>query len=593
VTLPAIESQGGVLPSLRIECACDLAAVRAASLQVREFLVARGLSEDEVAGLELALVEAANNAVEHTTEAARELPLRIEAIVGWHEVELRIADHTPGFDWPEQAELPDDDSESGRGIFLIQSLVDRANYLRGRGENCLVLTKTHRLAAAAPQPAAPAPPAVETQLAELEAALDGMTEELSYSYETLTSIFRYSAQLASSQDLGSFAERLLRDALALTEADFVALRLFDSASGQLRVQRTEPAAELAEVWLKDTHSREAECARLRQDLWFDATHPLAKEDPLTRTGARLGVCHPLALNEQLLGTITLAREANDQAFRAAQINVLHTLADFLGIQIANEHFLQERMKTQVVRRELDIAAAIQRSLLPTRIPPAGPFSIATCCESAQDVGGDFLDVIPVGETGVLFVIADVMGKGIPAALFAAILRSVIRSLPQHFTDPALLLSTVNRILYDDFSRVDMFSTALVAYLDRPGRRLLTANAGHCPLLVAQPGEPGVQRIEASGPPLGVLAEVGYYAEQVSMRRGARALIYTDGVTELANPASEMFGEQRLIEWFAARRLVSHPSAALKAALKEELAHFQRGRQLRDDQTFIFLTQDAL
>jgi serine phosphatase RsbU (regulator of sigma subunit)/anti-sigma regulatory factor (Ser/Thr protein kinase) len=591
--LPMISNQEAtVLPSLRVECACDLAAVRSASLQVREFLAARGLSEEEIAGLELALVEAANNAVEHSTAEALGLPLRIEATVGGHEVELRIIDHTPGFDWPEQAELPDDDSEGGRGIFLIQSIVDRANYLRGRGENCLILTKTRLSQGADPAPAADAESAM--QIAELESALDGMTEELSYSYETLTSIFRYSAQLASSQDLGSFAERLLRDALALAEADVAVLRLFENDRGVLRVQLAEPAAALADVWLKDTHSCEAECARLRQDVWFDATHPLTKEDPLNGAGdLHLGVCHPLALNEQLLGTITLARKSGDHAFRAAQINVLHTLADFLAIQVANEGFLQERMRTQVVRRELDIAAAIQRSLLPTRIPAAGPFSIATCCESAQDVGGDFLDVIAVGDTGVLFVIADVMGKGIPAALFAAILRSVIRSLPQHFTDPALLLTTVNRLLYDDFSRVDMFSTALVAYLDRPGRRLLTASAGHCPLLVVQPGEAGVQRIEASGPPLGVLPEAGYFAELVSLRRGARALIYTDGVTELANPDGEMFGETRLTEWFSARRLVSHPSAALKAALKEELARFQRGRQLRDDQTFIFLTQDAL
>jgi serine phosphatase RsbU (regulator of sigma subunit) len=299
------------------------------------------------------------------------------------------------------------------------------------------------------------------------------------------------------------------------------------------------------------------------------------------------------LNEHLLGTITLARSASDTAFRAAQINVLHTLADFLAIQIANERFLQERMQTQVVRRELEIAAAIQRSLLPTRIPNAAPFAIATCCESAEDVGGDFLDVIPVGDTGVLFVIADVMGKGIPAALLAAILRSVVRSLPQHFAEPAVLLTTVNRILYDDFSRVDMFATALVAYLDRPGRRLLAASAGHCPLLVVQPGERNAHRIEASGPPLGVLAEVGYFAEMATLQRGTRALLYTDGVTELTNPGGEMFTEERLCAWFEERRHIGHSASSLKTLLKEELARFQRGQKSRDDQTFIVVTHDSL
>jgi serine phosphatase RsbU (regulator of sigma subunit) len=542
--------------------------------------------------LELALVEAANNAVEHSAGDARDLPIRIDATVGWREVELRICDHTPGFEFPEQAELPDDDCEGGRGLFLIQALVDQAVYLRSRSENCLILTKAHRLNAktAVSEPASE--PALRAQLVDLEQMLDGMTEELSYSYETLTSIFRYSTQLASSQDLSSFADRLLRDALVHAEAEFIVLRLFDSERGTLRVQHTAPTAEFPEVRLKDTTSREAEAARTRQDAWFDAAHPLAKEDALSRvTGLRIGVCHPLALNDQLLGTLTLARIGRDTPFRAAQINLLHTLADFLAIQIANDRFLQERMQTQVMRRELDIAAGIQRSLLPTRIPSVTSFSIAIGCESARDVGGDFLDVIQVDDAGVLFVIADVMGKGIPAALLAAILRSVVRSLPQNFSNPAMLLSAVNRILYDDFSRVDMFATALVAYLDRPGCRLLAASAGHCPLLIADPRDGAIQRIEASGPPLGVLPEVGYFAELVPLERGARALLYTDGITELANPEGEMFTEERLSQWFAARRHVGQSAGALKLALAEELARFRRGQQPRDDQTFILLSHD--
>jgi len=590
----AVESHGGVLPSLRLECACDFAAVRAASLEVREFLLGRGLSENEVAGLELAVVEGANNAVEHSFGAACELPIRIEATVGQHDVELRIADHTPGFDWPEQAELPDDDSESGRGLFLIQALVDRASYLRGRGENSLVLTKAHNLPPSGQPPETAKEPALEARITELECSLEGMTEELMCNYETLTSIFRYSADLASSQDLGQFAERLLRDMRALAEADFVFLRLFDSDLKVLRAYRAAPPLDLAEIRLDDAASIEAESASALRDVWFDPAHPLAEKDPLRLAGGLgLGVCHPLALGEQLLGTITVARMVSDKPLSASQVNVLHTLADFLAVQIAHERYLKERTKVQLVRRELEIAAAIQRSLLPTQIPDARPFSVATCCESAEDVGGDFLDAIPVDDAGVLFVIADVMGKGIPAALLAAILRSTVRSLPQHFANPALLLSTVNRILYDDFSRVDMFSTALVVYLDRAGSRLVAASAGHCPLLIAHPGEPGLHRIEASGPPLGVMPEVGYFAEMVSLRRGARALLYTDGVTELTNEAGEMFTEARLSDWFAERRHIGLCAASLKSLLKEELARFQRGQQPRDDQTFILLTQDAL
>ncbi len=578
-------------PALRISCACTLDAVRAASLRVRDFLAAQGVVEEEIGAVELALVEGGNNAVEHTAHDAGCAEITFEVSLSTLETEVRIYDHTPGFDWPEQSELPDVESESGRGIFLIQSLTDRSNYLRSPRGNCLIFAKRRATAPAAE-------PDLRTQLQELELTLEGMTDELGCSYETLTSIFRYSAELASTQNVGEFAERLVRDLAGIAEADAVVLRLFDAEKKELNVFRTMPsavAATLASLPMPSAmDSVEVWSATALNDVWFDAGHPLSAGDPLRNCGElRVGVCHPFALNEQLFGTITLVRAATEVPFRAAQVNVLHTLADFLAIQIANERFLQERTQTQIMRRELDIAASIQRSLLPTRMPNAAPFSIASCCESARDVGGDFFDVLPVGDTGLLFLVADVMGKGIPAALFAAILRSVVHSLPQNFDNPAQLLSAVNRILYDDFSRVDMFATALVAYLDTSERRLLAASAGHCPLLIAQVGEAKLETIEASGPPLGVIPEIGYFAQSVTLRRGARVLLYTDGITECANPQGEMFSETRLVDWFAQRRLSGRAAPALKSQLLDELARFQSGQVPRDDQTFILIAEDSV
>lgn len=581
--------------TMRIACACTLDAVRAASLRVREFLLEQGLNEEELGALELALVEAGNNAVEHTSPSALGEEIQIEAEASAQEIEVRVYDRTPGFDWPELSELPGDESESGRGIFLIQSLTDRSNYLRSPRGNCLIFAKS-RMASQGPPALAGADLSAKVQ--DLELTLEGMTDELGCSYETLTSIFRYSAEIASTQNVGDFADRLVRDLAEIAEADAVVLRLYDAEKKELNIFRTMPpgaAESLSSLPMPSAmESVEVWSATARNDVWFDAGHPLSSADPLRPLGEqRIGVCHPFALNDQLFGTITIARAATEVPFRAAQVNVLHTLADFLAIQIANERFLQERTQSQIMRRELDIAASIQKSLLPTRNPNAAPFSIASCCESARDVGGDFFDILPVGNDGLLFLVADVMGKGIPAALFAAILRSVVHSLPQNFDNPAQLLSAVNRILYDDFSRVDMFATALVAYLDTRGRRLLAASAGHCPLLIAQVGEAKLQTIGASGPPLGVIPEIGYFSESVTLRRGARVLLYTDGITETANPQGEMFTEARLVDWFGQRRLSGRSAPALKSQLLEELTRFQNGQVPRDDQTFILIAEDSI
>lgn len=578
--------------TLRIECPCDLAAVRAASLRAKDFLQAKGVPGDLLDSLELALVEAANNAVEYVRPEARDIPVRLDIAMGPREIEISIRDHTSGFDWPAEAALPDPESEGGRGVFLIQSLVDRAAYFRSTQGNILLLAKAHGL----PEPnlnnsGSDSADQLRGQIDELEATLEGMTEELGYSYETLTSIFRYGAELVSTQNVGEFAERLISDLGSLTEANVVVLRLFHKETNTLETFRSEPAAgrDLPAVSLRDAQpSVEAEAARTLTDVWFDQSHPLDPNDPLQAFGApTLGVCHPFALNGDLLGTLTLARRLSEAPFRAAQMNLLQMLSDFLAIQVANERYLQDRMRSQMMRRELDIAAAIQNSLLPARTPEAAPLSIAAVCESAREIGGDFYDIIPVGSKGLLFVICDVMGKGIPAAMMAVVLRSVLRAMPHHFDNPADLLMTLNRALYEDFSRVDMFATTLLVYVDRREATLTAANAGHCPLLIAQPDTEEITAMGASNLPLGLLPDVDYTPQTIALKPGARVLLYTDGLTELANEADELFEEERLRQW-----LLRNPGLdvmSLKADLIAELARFRGNKPAGDDQTFILLT----
>lgn len=126
---------------LCLQMKCDVSAVRGIAQKVRGFLLRQGCSEQDVNDCELALVEACNNAVLY---AACQTPLpevRIEAISGPDEIELRVTDHTPGVVWPERASLPEAGSERGRGLFIIQSVMDSTRYLKDTGGNTLVLQK--------------------------------------------------------------------------------------------------------------------------------------------------------------------------------------------------------------------------------------------------------------------------------------------------------------------------------------------------------------------------------------------------------------------------------------------------------------------
>ena len=132
-------------PVLRLTLACNLAEVRRAALALCQFLAGQRCTQKEVLDSELALVEACNNAILHADEAGRLHPVLVEASCNPLEIELRITDHTGGFEMPEKAVLPGPDSERGRGLYLIQTLMDSADYKRGAAENTLVLRKRRSL----------------------------------------------------------------------------------------------------------------------------------------------------------------------------------------------------------------------------------------------------------------------------------------------------------------------------------------------------------------------------------------------------------------------------------------------------------------
>jgi sigma-B regulation protein RsbU (phosphoserine phosphatase) len=186
------------------------------------------------------------------------------------------------------------------------------------------------------------------------------------------------------------------------------------------------------------------------------------------------------------------------------------------------------------------------------------------------------------------MISDVMGKGVPAAMFAVILRSLVRALREFGSRPGELLGRINRLLYEELSEVEMFITAQVAFIDTRSRRFVAASAGHCPILHSgtDPAQPRV--LSPDGLPLGVMRDTEYAEEAVTVDRHSRLLLYTDGLTEAGNPSGELFGQKRLLQWLEQAAVAHQTASAMKAALTQELLRFQGSHNLSDDQTFLIL-----
>jgi serine phosphatase RsbU (regulator of sigma subunit)/anti-sigma regulatory factor (Ser/Thr protein kinase) len=572
---------------LRFALPCDLNQVRRAGQTVHSFLMEQGCGEEILSACDLAFVEACNNAIKYAPASARACPVGVEIACSIDQLELRVTDHTPGFDWPERAELPSPESESGRGIFLIQSLMDSAHYLRGKSENILVLRKSRPSASGKNG----SPSGIRIEHDHLTT---GLLEELSSCYESLSAIFRYSTEPGHSRDMKKFAHRLLSDLAAVVGAEWFVFRNVQNKSHIDVLAASESGLDAGSIIFRgdnrDGAFVEAEAAISRRPIWFDENRALAAADPLRLKPRSRGMVYPVFVGDDLVGTLTMGRSVKSIAdgqrvFNTSQENAIAAFAQFLAIQIVNAQAQEEVATNRITARELEIAGTIQRSLLLKELPQLPKFELAALCRSAHRVGGDFFDILRLSEDTALLVIADVMGKGVLAAMFAAVFRAVLRATPELNREPAALLARVNQLLFDELSNVDMFITAQLAFVDVKARKLIVGSAGHCPLLVADSS--GVKSLSPEGMPLGILADAVFANETVDLPEHCRVLLYTDGLTEAMNAAGERFGQERLAEWLPQAR--GRSASELQDELADALARFQTKTSLNDDQTFLIMT----
>ena len=206
----------------------------------------------------------------------------------------------------------------------------------------------------------------------------------------------------------------------------------------------------------------------------------------------------------------------------------------------------DRERLDSLRRELDLAGRIQRSVLSADLPEVEGYEVHALLHSAKEVSGDFYDVMLFEDGRVGLVVGDVSGKGIPAALLMMASRTLLRGLAVGLGDPARVLSEANALLSKDNSQ-SMFVTAFLCIFDPGSGQAVYANAGHpSPFLVR--GDGTVLSLESAGDMvLGLLPGVGYASFSFSLEPGGLLFVYTDGVTEAVNHSLEEFGKARLAE----------------------------------------------
>ena len=239
----------------------------------------------------------------------------------------------------------------------------------------------------------------------------------------------------------------------------------------------------------------------------------------------------------------------------------------LGYVAAEKVFADER-RLLSIENELEIAREIQSSILPSCAPELKGLRIHAAYHPMTAVAGDFYEFIVVDPNRVGFLVADVSGHGVPAALIAAMIKVAMQSVVSCAPDPPEVLRGLNRILSGQLR--SQFISAAYLWLDTETRRALYSAAGHPPLLCWRKGT--LERIESNGLLIGVTPDSNYPVCEIPLNSGDRFLLYTDGVIEPENAAGEAFGDRRLEQ--VVRNNHSRPPSELSEQLLSEIHHWQ-------------------
>ncbi len=292
---------------------------------------------------------------------------------------------------------------------------------------------------------------------------------------------------------------------------------------------------------------------------------------------------PLLHNKRIIGALT-AFTAHPHRFSTAGVSILQTIANQSSVAIYLARLYQKQLALERMERELAIAATIQAKLMPDRTPQLNGFDIAGFNRPCKEVSGDFYDYIHFPNDNLGVAVGDVAGKGMPAALLMASVRTALRVQAENLYTMREIISRVDRALYQDTRSVE-FSTLFYGVISVEAQALTYVNAGHESPLLLRGDE--VQPLEAGGLPVGLMPGLTYHEEILMLAPSDVLAIFTDGYPEVPDRAGELFGEERVM---ASLRAFRHlPASQIIQHLEAEVAAFMDPEaDFCDDRTIVVI-----
>ncbi|ATX80963.1 sigma-B regulation protein RsbU (phosphoserine phosphatase) [Mariprofundus ferrinatatus] len=414
-------------------------------------------------------------------------------------------------------------------------------------------------------------------------------EHLRRDNDRLRTALKINQLIAGELKLGPLLKQIMEITQSLMQAESCSLFLYDEQSGELVFHACsgEKEDQLREIcrlprgsgiagWVAEN----LQTQRLA-DVYTDPRFN-AEFDRETGFTTRNMICSPLIAHGKLIGVSQVINRTGGD-FSDDDEQLMESLVQMVAVAIDNARTHERVVQQQLLQHDLELAKSIQESFLPGEPPEVDGYQVAFHMSTAFEVGGDFYDAAQLPDGRMAYLIGDISGKGVSAAMIMSTVLSDIRMELTHGGTAAEILNRLNITLCNK-AKNGMFVSLILMLLDPETGVIEIANAGHLP-----PVHILSQRIwqhnEASGPPAGIILDASYDVDRLTLEPGEMVLLYTDGITEARNEHHIMLGEGRLLAW-----LNECPDTAesCMSFLIERIRAYTEGAAQSDDITLLIL-----
>ncbi|MBD3288229.1 SpoIIE family protein phosphatase, partial [candidate division KSB1 bacterium] len=375
-------------------------------------------------------------------------------------------------------------------------------------------------------------------------------ERLRRAIDELSILNDIATAINSTMTLDRLIDLIVRKCINLLKVEQAAVMLLDRSQAdepfQTMVRRADRTSHIMPLKLDAQLTGwmlKHEKPLVVNDLATDERFQMVADDQLY---IRSLLSAPLITKSRMIGQLTVFNKEFSKKFTDEDQRLLTIIATQSAQVIENARLAEEEHKLELITKDFEVATEIQINLLPKEVPQFPGFDIAGKTVSAKFVGGDYFDFLPVNRNRLAVSLGDVSGKGLPAAMLMANLQAGIRAFTSINSMPKKCLQNCNRLLFHSTDR-QKFATLFYGILDNRKHQICYANAGHNRPVIFGKNKPP-QTLDTAGIMLSFMKDHTYEQSEICLDPDDLLLIYSDGISEAMNAASEEFGDQRLIEY---------------------------------------------